>query len=92
MTKKILSFLLLLMGVAQGAMAQEAYAVLSEDGQTVTFYYDEQKASRSGVVNINNSDRQNPYRTATTAVFDDSFANYRPTSTAYWFDSCEYQR
>ena len=27
----------------------ELYAVLSDDGKTVTFYYDDQKASRGGI-------------------------------------------
>ena len=92
MTKKLLSVLLLLMGVVQGAMAQakEAYAALSQDGKTVTFYYDTQKGSRSGMVEISNTQEymQNPYGAATTAVFDASFADYRPTSTAYWFYCC----
>ena len=91
MKKKVLSFLLLLLGMAQGTMAQQAYAVLSDDGQTVTFYYDDQKDSRSGVVEINNETvgyGENPYGAATSAVFDDSFADYRPTSTAYWFYTC----
>ena len=61
----------------------QAYAVLSNDGKTVTFYYDDKKESRGGV-DIINSQRG----TATTAVFDTSFANYRPTSTAYWFSGC----
>ena len=66
-------------------MAQkEAYAVLSDDGKTVTFYYDDQKGSRSGVVEINNTN----YGTATKAVIDVSFKEYRPTSTAYWFQNC----
>ena len=65
-------------------MAQkEAYAVLSEDGETVTFYYDTQKASRSGVVEIGN------YRSVKTAIFDTSFVDYRPTSTTYWFYDCK---
>lgn len=34
----------------QKVMAQEAYAVLSNDGKTATFYYDKQKANRSGVM------------------------------------------
>ena len=66
----------------------EPYAVLSSDGQTVTFYYDDQKASRGGI-DINNVWTNNsPYGTATTAVFDASFADYRPESTAYWFSKC----
>ena len=74
------------------ALAQsEPYAVLSDEGQTVTFYYDDQKASRGGI-DINNSEISNnsssPYGTATKAVIDASFADYRPVSTAYWLMSC----
>lgn len=91
MKQKLLSLLFLLMGMVQGTMAQkEAYAVLSSDGNTVTFYYDTKKASREGVVEINNTDNRgsSAYGTATQAVIDKSFADYRPTSTAYWFEYC----
>ena len=66
------------------ASGKEAYAALSDEGKTVTFYYDTQKASRSGVVEINNFD----HHTVTTAMFDASFADYRPTSTTNWFCEC----
>ena len=76
---------------AQMAAEDEPYAVLSTDGLTVTFYYDTQKNARGGI-DINNSylqeDMPSPYGTATTAVFDASFANYRPVSTAHWFQHC----
>ena len=94
MKQKLLLFLLFLTGMVQGAMAQEreAYVAVSADGKTVTFYYDDQKANRSGVVEINNKElnyyNSNAYGTAATAVFDASFADYRPTSTAYWFMRC----
>ena len=71
--------------------AQEAYAVLSDDNTVLTFYYDDQKATRGGI-DINNKfvnlEDNSPYGSATTAVFDASFANYKPTSTAYWFMDC----
>ena len=68
----------------------QAYAALSNDGKTVTFYYDTQKFDRTGVVEINQIFREtNNYRTATTAVIDASFADYRPTSTAFWFYQCK---
>lgn len=72
----------------------EPYAVLSQDSLTVTFYYDTKKTERGGfdindtIINDENGDVISPYGTATTAVFDASFADYRPTSTAYWFISC----
>ncbi len=77
---------------AQTSTDAEAYAALSEDSLTVTFYYDNQKTARGGV-DINNSafseiaDRPQ-YGKATTAVFDASFANFSPTSTAHWFEHC----
>lgn len=67
---------------------KEAYATLNEDLSTVTFYYDDQKANRSGVVDICDHVDSNAYSTATTAVFDASFASYLPDSTAYWFIYC----
>jgi len=65
----------------------EPYAVLSDNGKTVTFYYDGQKTNRGGI-DINNSNSSSPYGTATTAIIDTSFADYRPTSTTYWFKNC----
>ena len=72
----------------------EPYAVLSQDNLTVTFYYDDQKASRGGI-DFNNrpivrsSGEKNPYGSAVTAIFDSSFANDTTlTSTAYWFMEC----
>lgn len=66
----------------------EPYAVLSNEGLVVTFYYDNQKDNRGGI-DLNSSWIPNsPYETATTAVIDDSFASYSPTSTAYWFCGC----
>lgn len=80
--------------VVIGAPEPETYAVLSDDGKSVTFYYDTEKQSRQGAMEINNKNRSyadgnpNPYGTAVTATFDASFADFRPTSTAYLFDSC----
>jgi len=66
----------------------EAYAVLSADSLTVTFYYDTKKQARGGM-DINSSYVDaSPYGSATTAVIDASFADYYPTSTAYWFMAC----
>ena len=69
----------------------EPYAVLSDNNTVLTFYYDDQKTARGGM-DINNSyiddEGSSAYGTATMAVFDASFANYLPTSTAYWFQRC----
>ena len=87
MKKYLFVFLMALMSLAAYAES-EPYAVLSDDGLTVTFYYDSQKASRSGVVEIQSEYCLNSYRTAAEAFFDASFADYSPTSTAYWFYEC----
>ena len=64
----------------------EPYVVIADN--EVTFYYDGYKENRGGV-EINNTETRTPlYASATTAVFDASFAGYRPTSTAYWFQEC----
>ncbi|MBQ6433014.1 MAG: BspA family leucine-rich repeat surface protein [Bacteroidaceae bacterium] len=72
--------------------ATEAYALLSTDGKTLTFYYDCEKANRQGTAYALNSGNSVPewakggvQSNIETAVFDPSFSNARPTSTAYWF-------
>jgi len=93
--KKLFLYLLFLVGMAQSAMAQEPYAVLSDDGTMLTFYYDMQKAERGGksVGPFNYFDVQPSWypqrETIATVVFDASFADCTSlTSTAYWFDGC----
>ena len=68
---------------------KEPYAVLSDDGLTVTFYYDRDKLSRNGVnIGYDNGKWKTPYVTAKTAVFDDSFADCKLYSTSAWFKGC----
>ena len=77
---------------------REEYAVLSRDGKTLTFYNDEFKGSRDGVVcKINNATglpgwykdfswgENNPNDKIETMVFDNSFSFSRPTTLDYWF-------
>ena len=87
----------LMFALPQKAMAQskEAYAVRDNAG-TITFYYDAQKATRTGAIAtifdgyyvtqkwIKFSEAYNPTG-ITTAVFDASFAGYAPTSLNEWF-------
>lgn len=87
----------LMFALPQKAMAQtkEAYAVCDNAG-TITFYYDDQKATRTGTTArikdgyyatqdwIELPDTYNPTG-ITTAVFDASFAGYAPTSLNTWF-------
>lgn len=87
----------LMFALPQKAMAQskEAYAVRDNAG-TITFYYDAQKATRTGTIAsikggyyvtqdwIKLRATYNP-KGITTAVFDASFAGYAPTSLREWF-------
>ena len=70
----------------------QAYAALSEDGTTLTFYYDTQRTSRSSMTYGLNSGVEYPgwiiddtNENVTNVVFDSSFKDARPTSTFRWF-------
>ena len=69
----------------------EAYVHLSEDQKTLTFYYDTLRADRDGTkwgIRDTKDDYGNRgYRSTNvlTAVFDASFRDFRPTTTAGWF-------
>ena len=79
------------------AQKLEAYVHMSQDKTTLTFFYDKQRYNRQGQtwgINEKRTDlpqvpawagiHQTP-NTTTKAVFDGSFQNFKPTSTAYWF-------
>ena len=97
--KKLLLFALLaIVAGLQQLKAQEAYVVYTLGNKTLTFYYDNQKESRSGnVYGINETTDYfgeripawvGPYSPSPTyAVFAASFANARPTTTKSWFNS-----
>ncbi|MBQ2673980.1 MAG: BspA family leucine-rich repeat surface protein [Prevotella sp.] len=71
----------------------EPYAVLNDNNTVLTFYYDDQKEARSGMsVGPFTDYGQNGWRSlnVTKVVFDQTFANCRPTSTAFWFDGLYY--
>ena len=70
----------------------EAYANYTPSNTTLTFYYDNQRSSRTGTTYDLNPASTNPgwYTDGTNAnvtkvVFDSSFADARPTTTYYWF-------
>lgn len=76
----------------------EPYTVLSNNNTVLTFYYDDQKATKNGMGvgpfedsgKSINSGWYDVNEMITTVVFDDSFANCTTlTSTAYWFEQCE---
>ena len=76
--------------------AQEAYAVLSEDLKTLTFYYDNEKDSREGMpytLNYNSYTNTPKWydkygrsmEYIEYVIFDNSFSKTKPTSTYEWF-------
>jgi surface protein len=72
--------------------APEAYACYTPSNTTLTFYYDNQRASRSGTTyDLNTGGNDTGWDTdgtksyVTKVVFDPSFAEARPTTTYRWF-------
>lgn len=79
-----------------GYLSSKAYAVLSDDGKTLTFYYNTNKSSfGTNAYGLNTnynypgwykdwSEGENPNK-ITKVVFDSSFKVACPTSTYHWF-------
>ena len=79
------------MGMQVMAQEKQAYAFLSSDGKTLTFYYDTKKNTRQGgtayALNTGYSSPEWCYnKDITKVVFNSSFKNARPTSTHSWFE------
>ena len=85
------------------AQTREAYVSQSEDETTLTFYYDALRATRTGTTwGIEETKSvildgtfpawagtsQEVNTTTTRVVFDASFRDFRPTTTAKWFYDC----
>ena len=98
----LFSFLLATPLSAQ-AQIREAYVAQSEDETTLTFYYDALRATRTGttwgIEEIKSvmfdgtfpewaGTSQEVDKTTTRVVFDASFRDFRPTTTAKWFHYC----
>lgn len=71
--------------------SQKDYAVV-KDG-IITFYYDNNMSSRDGKVydvtkELKNGSPSWLSDNFETVVFDESFSNYTPTTTAWWFNGC----
>ena len=97
----LISFLLATPQRAQ-AQTREAYVSQSADKTTLTFYYDDQRATRTGttwgIEETKKDERDITYpawagtlyvadSTTTRVVFDASFRDFRPTTTARWFNN-----
>ena len=83
--------LLITLMSAISANAAEAYACYTPGNATLTFYYDNQRSTRSNTYNLNTGSNEPDWYTdgtksnVTKAVFDPSFVGARPTSTYFWF-------
>ena len=98
----LISFLLATSQRAQ-AQTREAYVAQSADKTMLTFYYDDQRATRTGTTwGIEETKKEGDdtfpawagtqdVGDSTTArvVFDASFRDFRPTTTAAWFYHCK---
>ena len=98
----LISFLLATPQRAQ-AQTRKAYVAQSADETTLTFYYDDQRATRTGTTwGIEETKKEGDdtfpawagtqdVGDSTTArvVFDASFRDFRPTTTAAWFYHCK---
>ena len=93
MKQKILILWLMLLAGASGLRAAEAYAFLSSDNKTLTFYYDNNRSSRTGGTTYGmNTSNYTPgwyskAGTITNVVFNSSFAYARPECCHRWFAS-----
>ena len=94
--------LLLATPLSAQAQNREAYVSQSEDETTLTFYYDALRATRTGTTwGIEETKKEGDIpvpawagtsqevdKTTTRVVFDASFRDFRPTTTAKWFHYC----
>ena len=87
-----LAVLVAAMMCALGAAAAEAYACYTSSNTTLTFYYDNQRSSRSGTTYDLNTGNYSPgwytdgtYSNVSEVKFDPSFTNARPTTCHSWF-------
>lgn len=83
--------LVMLMFTSLASYGQTAYAVVSTDRTTLTFYYDDLMSTRPGTAYRLKFSFEEPgwyvsRSGITTVVFDSSFADVRPSGTYYWFD------
>lgn len=88
-SKSLLLALVCAILCAFNVVAAEGYAVYTPSNTTLTFYYGDKP---NGAYSILNTEGNQPdwhissiYSTVTKVVFDPSFAQARPQSTAYWF-------
>ena len=98
----IVALFVAFVALPQAAQAQTTEAYVVEDGDVLTFYYDNQRSKRSGTtygISDTRSDNssvpawagtnENPNTQTAKVVFDNSFQNYYPRYTDCWFIDCK---
>ncbi|MDD6818756.1 MAG: BspA family leucine-rich repeat surface protein [Prevotella sp.] len=102
MTAAIAALFIALLALPHTALAQIKEAYVVEDGSTLTFYYDTNKATHTTgtVYGINDKRKDDttspawagaigdPNERITKVVFDSSFKEYKPATTNSWFYFC----
>ena len=90
--KRTLLVLMALLGTLTASAAVEAYAVYKSLNKTLSFYYDDLRSTRTGLIYDLNAGENEPgwysdgtYASVRHVVFDPSFAGARPTTTYAWF-------
>lgn len=89
---KRLFILLVTMTACMAAWAAEPYAVYTQSSNTLTFYYGTKPSGAFGLnsgINYPEWYNYGTYAAVERVVFDPSFAQARPTTTAYWFYDME---
>ena len=89
---KRLFILLVTMTACMAAWAAEPYAVYTQSNNTLTFYYGTKPSGAFGLnsgINYPEWYNYGTYAAVERVVFDPSFAQARPTTTAYWFYDME---
>lgn len=86
----ILCFVILF---STNVFGQEAYAVFDEESGTLTFKYDDKKPEGAYGMRTHgrywsNDNWSTIYSKIKKVIFHSSFADYQPTSCAYWFYHC----
>lgn len=67
---------------------REPYALLTDNGETVTFYYDANKSQHQDALGFDFSITPG-WTSAKVAIFDESFKDFKPTSCVRWFGFCQ---
>ena len=90
MKKMVLLFVLALLLPKAETAGKEFYVIVSNDGKTMTFYYDNFRQHRAGTCYYDREGWKAAAETVTQVYFDeslscDTFDVYRPESTERWF-------